>query len=87
MTARLTLRRVVAWFGVELCEKWAVKGGRSGGWPDKSAAVGVGAGDWNKTIISAIARISLLAPQSISAMFSKKSAPSAADGFEAAALP
>jgi len=42
--ARWPLWRVMAWIGVQLCGKWAVKGGGSGGWQDKSGASRRGVG-------------------------------------------
>jgi hypothetical protein len=77
----------MAWNGVWECRSWVAGWEDSGGWPDKSTAVGVGAGDWNKAIISAVAPNDLLAPQSISAMFSEQNAPSAAGGFKSTAFP
>ncbi|MEJ6012185.1 hypothetical protein [Novosphingobium aquae] len=75
--ARLTFWRVMAWIGVRKCEWAAVGGAGSGGWPDKSAAVGVGVGDWNKAIILAVAPTALLALSRYSAMLSTQNAPSA----------
>lgn len=78
MIALLPLWRVMAW----IVGCWTALKVRQGGserrWPDKSAAVGVGGGSWNNRIISAVAQTSLLALQSISAMFSKHIEPSVA---------
>lgn len=41
-------------------------------WPDKSGAVGVGLGNWNKTIISAVTPPALLAIILFSVMFLKQ---------------
>lgn len=87
MTALFALWRVAAWnSGRRRGLRWE---GRKGvlRWPDKSAAVGVGAGDWNKAIIPAVALTGLLALLSISAMFSERNAPSAADDRNSAASP
>lgn len=70
MIGTLILRRIMAWIGAELCGRLIAEGEDSGRWPDKSAAVGVGVGDWNKAIISAVAPIALLALSTFSAMLS-----------------
>jgi hypothetical protein len=75
--ALLLFWRVMAWIGVKKCGSLVTGGEGSGGWPDKSAAVGVGVGDWNKAIISAVAPPALLALSPFSVMFSMQNAPSA----------
>ena len=76
MIALLPLWRFMAWIGV----KWRrLKVGKKEGvvrWPDKSAAVGVGAGDWNNRIISAVAQIGLLALLTKYVIISMSNAPS-----------
>ena len=57
------------------------------GWPDKGAAVGVGAGDWNNRIISAVSQIDLLALLAKYVMISMSNAPSAGKFPAAAAFP
>ena len=79
-----SFRRSLEWIGAGWRILTALKGGSEGGWPDKSAAVGVGGGDCNKTIISAVARHSLLALASIPAMFSTINAPSATERLKSA---
>jgi hypothetical protein len=75
--AHLTFWRIMAGIGVRKCESWAAGKEGSGGWPDKSAAVGVGVVDWNKAIISAVAPPALLVLSQFSVMFSMQNAPSA----------
>ena len=77
MNVLLAFWRVVAWIGVKKCGMEAVGRAGSGGWPDKSAAVGVGVGDWNKALISAVAPPALLALSPFSVMFPTQNAPSA----------
>lgn len=77
MIAHLSFWRVLAWIGVRKCGKLVAGGEGSGGWPDKSAAVGVGVGDWNKAIISAVAPPALLALSPFFVMFSMQNVPSA----------
>ena len=84
MIALLPLWRVRGWIGAVWRDLKVRKGGSEGGWPDKSAAVGVGGGDCNKTIFSAVARHSLLAPTSIPTMFSTMNAPSATERLKSA---
>lgn len=87
MIDRLSFWRVMAWIGVRKCGRSAAGEEGSGGWPDKSAAVGLGVGDWNKAIISAVAPIALLAPSPFSAMFSTRNAPSACKRRQFVILP
>lgn len=86
MTALLLLWRVKAWIGAGLCRSAARKGKAEGGWPDKSAAVGVGCEARNCAALTAVARNTQLALSPISAMFSEQIAPSAADGLKSATL-
>lgn len=86
MIALLSFWRVLGWIGAVWRDSKVRKGGSEGGWPDKSAAVGVGGGDCNKTIISAVARTPLLALLLISAMVSMQNAPSAAKRAQFAAV-
>ena len=86
MIALLPLWRVRGWIGAVWRDLKVRKGGSEGGWPDKSAAVGVGGGDCNKTIISAVARNPLLAFLPICAMVSMQNAPSAAKHAQFAAV-
>ena len=86
MIALLPLWRFMAWIGEGLCGRTAVGRHGEGGWPDKSAAVGVGGGDCNKTIISAVAPNPLLALLPICAMVSMQNAPSAAKRAQFAAV-
>ena len=81
-----SFRRSLAWIGAGWKILAALKRGSEGGWPDKSAAVGVGGGDCNKTIISAVARNPLLALLPICAMVSMQNAPSAAKRAQFAAV-
>ena len=81
-----SLWRSLAWIAAGWRILTTLKGGSEGGWPDKSAAVGVGVGDCNTTIISAIARNPLLALLPISAMVSMQNAPSAAKRSQFAAI-
>jgi hypothetical protein len=76
--------RSLAWIDAGWRILAALKRGSGGGWPDKSAAVGVGGGDCNKTIISAVARNPLLALLLISAMISMENAPSATESLKSA---
>lgn len=77
MIAHLPLWRFMAWIGVT----WRrLKVGKEKGelrWPDKSTAVGVGAGDWNNSIISAVAHNALLAPHPFYPIISTQDAPPA----------
>ena len=86
MIAMFALWRVMACVGADLCGRSAVKGGGSGGWPDKSTAVGVGCETRNCSALTAVARNTLLALSPISAMFSEQIAPSAAGGLKSATL-
>lgn len=76
MIARLLLWRVAALIGVmwrrlRISEEEGVVR-----WPDKSTAVGVGAGDWKNSIISAVAQNALLALQAVYPIISMHNAPS-----------
>ena len=78
MIAIRSLWRVMAWNGVWKCGSWVAGGEGSGGWPDKRAAIGVGAGHWNNGVISAVSRVLLLAHGEFFLMKSMPIAPSAA---------
>lgn len=69
--------RVMAWIGGWQWGGWVAGGEVAGGWPDKSTAVGVGVGDWNKGIISAVAHNTLLAPHPFYPIVSTQDAPPA----------
>lgn len=71
------LWRVMAWIGVRLRWLRAERTKGKGRWPDKSAAVGVGAGHWNNSAISAVALNPLLAHGNNFLMKSGQVAPSA----------
>ena len=84
MITLLSLWRVLGWIGAIWRDVKVRKGGRKRRWPDKSAAVVVGAGDWNKRIFCAVARLPLLALSSFFAVFSIPNAPS---GFGHSKIP
>ena len=79
MIGPLQLWRVMAWIGAKWRSLRARKEEGSDGWPDKSPAVGVGVGDWNYVIISAVALNLLLALKLFYLMISTHNARSAAD--------
>lgn len=78
MNTLFALWRVKAWSGARRrgLRSEAKKG--EGRWPDKSAAVGVGAGNWNNSEISAVVLSPLLAQGNNFLMKSMQIAPSAA---------
>lgn len=77
MIGYLPLWRYMAWIGVPWRRLKVGKKERVVRWPDKSTAVGVGAGDWNNSIISAVAHNTLLAPQPVYPIISTQNAPPA----------
>jgi hypothetical protein len=76
MIALLSLWRFMAWIGVSWRGLKAEREEGVGGWPDKSTAVGVGAGDWNNSIILAVAHSALLALKPVYPIISMQNAPS-----------
>jgi hypothetical protein len=76
MIAHLPLWRIMAWIGVTWSSLKVRKEEGEVRWPDKSTAVGVGAGDWNNAIFSAVAHSALLALQPVYPIISMKNAPS-----------
>jgi len=77
MIGHLHLWRFMAWISVTWRSLKVRKEEGEVRWPDKSTAVGVGAGDWNNSIISAVAHSALLALQPVYPIISIQNAPSA----------
>lgn len=77
MIGHLPLWRFMAWIGVTWGSLKVRKEEVLVRWPDKSTAVGVGVGDWNNSIISAVAHNALLALHPFYPIISMQNAPSA----------
>lgn len=78
MNALFALWRIKEWSGARTRGLRSEAKEGEGGWPDKRAAIGVGAGHWNNGVISAVSRVLLLAHGEFFLMKSMQIAPSAA---------